>query len=542
MAEPSILITGSSSGAGTTGQAKTNLVAGELVTLSDTANGAGTYLWELWTSTGSAVVLAGANTATPTFTAAASECYVAFVTFNGETSWTVNAIGDRVSTQGGCAVLAGGERSLVPGETDQFGGWDQPIDAMLADYRDGLLGGGTSVSGPGSSTDNAFVRFSGTDGLTLKNSQTVEDASGNVTIAGTLNGRTLSADGDKLDNIEANADVTDATNVASAGALMADGSADLTGNLSVDALVTIDGRDLSVDGAKLDGLAKLNSASNFVPSASNDDTEGYSKGSLWIHGLFGSTFIAGSVATGAAQWFELQHVNKTSSAPTVNDDAGDGYREGDLWWNSATDRMYVCTDTTIGAAVWIEVFLLSTSAGATIKSLYEAEADTNAFDDTAADKLTNIEALADVTDATNVAAAGAVMDSDFGSSGIMRQTGAGAYESNDELQAAVGSVVEVLADGATVTPTGNANGCTWTMGGSRTLAKPTAAVAAHQVINIEITVGGAGSWTLTLGAGLNLKNGGTALALSATPGAKDIATLVTFDSGTSWSVVVATEE
>ena len=36
--------------------------------------------------------------------------------------------------------------------------------------------------------------------------------------------------------------------------LLADGSRDLTGNLSVDALVTIDGRDLSVDGGKLDGI------------------------------------------------------------------------------------------------------------------------------------------------------------------------------------------------------------------------------------------------------------------------------------------------
>ena len=36
--------------------------------------------------------------------------------------------------------------------------------------------------------------------------------------------------------------------------LLADGTRDLTGNLSVDALVTIDGRDLSVDGTALDTL------------------------------------------------------------------------------------------------------------------------------------------------------------------------------------------------------------------------------------------------------------------------------------------------
>lgn len=44
-------------------------------------------------------------------------------------------------------------------------------------------------------------------------------------------------------------------------------------------------------------------------------------------------------------------------------------------------------------------------------------------------KLSGIEAAADVTDATNVAAAGAVMDGDFSADGIMVRTGAGAYAS-----------------------------------------------------------------------------------------------------------------
>jgi hypothetical protein len=47
--------------------------------------------------------------------------------------------------------------------------------------------------------------------------------------------------------------------------------------------------------------------------------------------------------------------------------------------------------------------------GAVIKTAYESEADTNAFTDTEKAKLNAIEAGADVTDATNVAAAGAVM-------------------------------------------------------------------------------------------------------------------------------------
>ena len=42
-------------------------------------------------------------------------------------------------------------------------------------------------------------------------------------------------------------------------------------------------------------------------------------------------------------------------------------------------------------------------------------------------KLTNIELSADVTDATNVTAAGAVMDGDFTSNGLMKRIGAGSY-------------------------------------------------------------------------------------------------------------------
>jgi hypothetical protein len=43
---------------------------------------------------------------------------------------------------------------------------------------------------------------------------------GNVVLSGTVDGRDVATDGSKLDNVEANADVTDTTNVTSAGALM----------------------------------------------------------------------------------------------------------------------------------------------------------------------------------------------------------------------------------------------------------------------------------------------------------------------------------
>ena len=46
------------------------------------------------------------------------------------------------------------------------------------------------------------------------------DVTGNIVVSGTVDGRDLQTDGTKLDGIEASADVTDATNVTAAGALM----------------------------------------------------------------------------------------------------------------------------------------------------------------------------------------------------------------------------------------------------------------------------------------------------------------------------------
>lgn len=56
----------------------------------------------------------------------------------------------------------------------------------------------------------------------------------NITVTGTVDGRDVAADGTKLDTVETNADVTDAVNVAAAGALMKSGGT-MTGNLILNA-------------------------------------------------------------------------------------------------------------------------------------------------------------------------------------------------------------------------------------------------------------------------------------------------------------------
>ena len=88
--------------------------------------------------------------------------------------------------------------------------------------------------------------------------------------------------------------------------------------------------------------------------------------------------------------------------------------------------------------------------GAEIKSAYEAEADTNAFTDDEKTKLTGIETGADVTDATNVAAAGALMDSEVTNLAQVK-----AFDSADYATAAQGTLADnaLPKSGGTMTGT-----------------------------------------------------------------------------------------
>ena len=70
------------------------------------------------------------------------------------------------------------------------------------------------------------------------------------------------------------------------------------------------------------------------------------------------------------------------------------------------------TDAEVTKLSGIETAATADQTNAEIKTAYEANADTNEFSDAEQTKLSGIEASADVTDSTNVASAGAVMESD----------------------------------------------------------------------------------------------------------------------------------
>jgi hypothetical protein len=72
--------------------------------------------------------------------------------------------------------------------------------------------------------ENGYVRLFYDNALKLSTTSTGIDVSGNIAVSGTVDGRDVSADGTKLDAIEASADVTDTANVGAALTGFATGS------------------------------------------------------------------------------------------------------------------------------------------------------------------------------------------------------------------------------------------------------------------------------------------------------------------------------
>ena len=256
--------------------------------------------------------------------------------------------------------------------------------ATTADINGGTIDG--TVIGGASTAAGSFTSVS---------------ASGNITVTGTVDGRDVAADGSKLDGIEAGADVTDTANVTSAGALM---DSELTNLAAVKAINqsltttsspsfsnitvsgTVDGRDVSVDGSKLDGIAagaQVNVATNLTYSTAS--TTGTVNSSTGTNATIpaATTSLAG-LLTGS----DKTKLNGIASGAQVNVATNLTYSTGAT---TGTVNSSTGTNATIPAAT-VSLAGLLTGADKT--------------------KLNGIETGADVTDATNVTAAGALMDSE----------------------------------------------------------------------------------------------------------------------------------
>lgn len=193
-----------------------------------------------------------------------------------------------------------------------------------------------------------------------------------------------SDDNDKLDGIEASADVTDAENVALAGAVM---ESDTT---TADMDFVVDEDDMASDSAtKIPTQQSVKAYVDAEVSAAIASEMSY-KGSYDASGDPSATASVGDVYT-----------------VTV---AGTG--AADYWTDALEVGDVIIAEITDPASEADWTVVNKNLDAASIKTLYESNSNTNAFTDADESKLDGIEAEADVTDADNVALAGAVMESD----------------------------------------------------------------------------------------------------------------------------------
>ena len=299
------------------------------------------------------------------------------------------------------------------------------------------------------------------------------------------------ADHSKLDGIEASADVTDATNVTAAGALMDSELADiaavkginqaltttssptfagitgpLTGNASTaSALGTA--RTINLGGevtgsASFDGSQDITITGTIAANSVGINELALNDGS---NGQFIQTDGAGTITFASAVGSSVINNSAANRITTVNANTTDFDAESNLTFDGSTlavtgditvsgtvDGADVAamstklngieasatadqTDAEIRAAVeaatdsnvftdadhtklnGIEASATADQTASEIRTLVDSATDSNVFTDALLTKLNGIETAADVTDATNVDAAGAIMNSDLGTKG-----------------------------------------------------------------------------------------------------------------------------
>jgi hypothetical protein len=89
------------------------------------------------------------------------------------------------------------------------------------------------------------------------------------------------------------------------------------------------------------------------PLPTNDGTEGYDVGSVWLNQGTGAVYVCSDITTGAAVWAQATAQNNITSTavPAAGDDSADGYTT-DSYWIRNVRTLHKCTSAESSAATW----------------------------------------------------------------------------------------------------------------------------------------------------------------------------------------------
>ena len=308
--------------------------------------------------------------------------------------------------------------SFVVDEDDMTSDSDTkvPTQQSVKAYVDANAGGATLTEEQVEDFVGGMVTGNTETGITV----TYQDADGTLdfVVASQTDENFTTADHSKLDGIEANADVTDTDNVTSAGALMDSELTDLAGvkGVTISTLQVKPSEGAFVDGdkTKLDGIE----ASADVTDTANVTTAGALMDSEVTNLAQVKAFDSSDYAT-AAQGTKADSAQQPPSEGAFAN--GDKTKLDSI--EASADVTDTANVTSAGALMDSEVTNLAqvkafdssdyaTAAQGTKADSAQQPPSEGAFVDGDKTKLDAIEAGANVTDATNVDAAGAVMNSD----------------------------------------------------------------------------------------------------------------------------------
>lgn len=224
---------------------------------------------------------------------------------------------------------------------------------------------------------------------------------------------------DKLIAIEASADVTDAGNVAAAGAVM-------------DSDISEGEGFLRKTGTGTYVAVKSNVGATTTPGTTDDAAAGYSVGSIWVNVTTDVYLVCVDATNSAAVWKDLSSAAGGGETNTASNGGGQGVgvwdsKSGsDLIFRNLVAASTKLTITLDDANNEIDLDVadasLTQKGAVELATVAEVNTGTDATRAVTPDslegsalqiKVDGIEALADVTDETNVTAAGALMDSEL---------------------------------------------------------------------------------------------------------------------------------